>query len=96
MPLAQIDAGDLYYEVVGEGPPLLLIAGFSGNTTGWLPVQPALAEHFTLIMFDNRGAGRSCVPPGPYTTRRWRMTPWRSWITLVWSGRTSSAVPWAA
>jgi 3-oxoadipate enol-lactonase len=68
MPLVQIDAGDLYYEVVGEGPPLLLIAGFSGNTTGWLPVQPALAEHFTLIMFDNRGAGRSCVPPGPYTT----------------------------
>jgi pimeloyl-ACP methyl ester carboxylesterase len=68
MPLAQIDAGDLYYEVAGEGPPLLMIAGFSGNTTGWLPVQPALAEHFTLIMFDNRGAGRSCVPPGPYTT----------------------------
>ena len=68
MPLAQIDAGDLYYEVIGEGPPLLLIAGFSGNTTSWLPVQPALAEHFTLIMFDNRGAGRSCVPPGPYTT----------------------------
>ncbi len=70
MPLAQIDAGDLYYEVAGEGPPLLLIAGFSGNTTGWLPVQPALAEHFTLIMFDNRGAGRSFVPPGPYTTAR--------------------------
>ena len=68
MPLAQIDAGDLYYEILGEGPPLLLIAGLSGNTTGWLPVQPALAEHFTLIMFDNRGAGRSCVPPGPYTT----------------------------
>jgi len=67
MPLAQIEAGDLYYEVDGEGPPLLLIAGFSGNTTGWLPVQPALAEHFRLIMFDNRGAGRSCVPPGPYT-----------------------------
>lgn len=67
MPRTRIDAGDLYYEVVGEGPPLLLIAGFSGNTTGWLPVQPALAEHFTLIMFDNRGAGRSCVPPGPYT-----------------------------
>ncbi|MDQ2655057.1 MAG: alpha/beta hydrolase [Chloroflexota bacterium] len=68
MPVARIDAGDLYYEVAGEGPPLLLIAGFSGNTTGWLPVLPALAEHFTLIMFDNRGAGRSCVPPGPYTT----------------------------
>lgn len=68
MPRVQIDAGELYYEVVGEGPPLLMIAGFSGNTTGWLPVQPALAEHFTLIMFDNRGAGRSCVPPGPYTT----------------------------
>lgn len=68
MPLAQIDAGDLYYEIVGEGPPLLLIAGFGANTTNWQMLQPALAEHFTLIMFDNRGAGRSCVPPGPYTT----------------------------
>ena len=67
MPLARIYAGERYDEVVGEGPPLLLIAGFSGNTTGWLPVQPAMAEHVTLIMFDNPGAGRSCVPPGPYT-----------------------------
>ncbi|MFT4040623.1 MAG: alpha/beta fold hydrolase [Thermomicrobiales bacterium] len=67
MPLFETDAGDLYFEVMGDGPPLLLIAGFSGNTTGWLPLQPALAEHFTLIMFDNRGAGRSATPPGPYT-----------------------------
>lgn len=68
MPVFEIDAGPLFYEVTGEGPPLLLIAGFGANTTNWQALQPALAQHFTLIMLDNRGAGRSCVPPGPYTT----------------------------
>jgi 3-oxoadipate enol-lactonase len=56
---------DLYYEERGSGPPLLLLPGLS--STGF--TIPALEPHFRSITLDNRGAGRSSVPPGPYTTR---------------------------
>lgn len=68
MPTFQTGAGALYYEEAGAGEPLLLIAGFGANTTAWRMLRPALEPHFRLIMLDNRGAGRSAVPPGPYTT----------------------------
>ncbi len=70
MPLAAINGLNLYYEEAGSGPPLLLIAGLSGTTLGWAMLLPALAAHFRVIAFDNRGAGRSSAPPGPYTTRQ--------------------------
>src|SRR3954470_2981688 len=68
MPSVLFNELELYYEETGSGPPLLLIAGLSGNTLGWSMLQPVLAEHFRVIAFDNRGAGRSSAPPGPYTT----------------------------
>ena len=70
MPLDQAYGIDLYYEETGSGEPLLLISGLSGNTLGWEPIRPALAERFRVISFDNRGAGRSSAPPGPYSTRQ--------------------------
>ena len=56
---------DLSYEERGSGPPLLIIPPLS--STGF--TISALEPHFRSITFDNRGAGRSSVPPGPYTTR---------------------------
>lgn len=56
----------LHYEVQGEGPPLLLIAGLGANHLSWAPAVPLLADRFTCISFDNRGTGRSSAPPGPY------------------------------
>ncbi len=53
------DGIQLYYELKGSGPPLLLIAGLASDSRSWLPVADGLAERFTLIMPDNRGAGRS-------------------------------------
>src|SRR4051794_31885415 len=57
---------DLYYEETGSGPPLLNIPPLS--STGF--TIPALEPHFRFITFDNRGAGRSSAPPGPYTMRQ--------------------------
>jgi 3-oxoadipate enol-lactonase len=57
----------LHYEMTGSGPELLLIAGLGANRNSWAPVLPQLSERHTCITFDNRGAGRSDVPEGPYS-----------------------------
>jgi pimeloyl-ACP methyl ester carboxylesterase len=55
------------WERHGSGAPLLLIHGLGYARWGWEPVLPGLAEHFEVILFDNRGIGESDAPPGPYT-----------------------------
>lgn len=57
----------LHYEITGSGPELLLISGLGANCNAWAPVLPQLSERHTCVTFDNRGAGLSDVPPGPYT-----------------------------
>jgi pimeloyl-ACP methyl ester carboxylesterase len=59
MPVLRANDIDLYYEIAGAGPPLMLIAGLGSDRASWGPVAPALARHFTLIMPDNRGAGQT-------------------------------------
>jgi len=59
MPTIPINDLDLYYETAGEGPPLLLIAGFASDSQSWAPVIPRLSEHYRLIMPDNRAVGRT-------------------------------------
>ncbi|MBV7504027.1 alpha/beta hydrolase [Bacillus sp. sid0103] len=58
---------NLYYEVHGEGEPLLLIMGLSLNSKSWFRTIPALSEHFKVIIFDNRGTGLSDKPNTPYS-----------------------------
>ncbi|MGJ8546279.1 MAG: alpha/beta fold hydrolase [Sulfitobacter sp.] len=49
----------LHYEINGEGPPLLLIAGMLSDHATFAPLMPALTQHFTVIRPDNRTAGRT-------------------------------------
>lgn len=57
----------LYWESTGSGPPVLLVMGLGMAATGWWRTIPVLAEGLRVIAFDNRGAGRSDRPTGPYT-----------------------------
>jgi pimeloyl-ACP methyl ester carboxylesterase len=66
MPFCQCPDVRLYYEVQGRGPDLLFISGLNGGTWSWYPQVPFFQEHYRTIVFDNRGAGRSDLPPGPY------------------------------
>jgi 3-oxoadipate enol-lactonase len=64
-----VTVGDIrmYYEIHGEGGPLLMIMGLGGHILDWECVLPEkLAEGRQVIVFDNRGAGRSDQPAGPY------------------------------
>src|SRR5438132_543011 len=56
-----------YYELIGEGEPLLLIPGLGATCRLWDPIVPELAQHFTLIMRDTRGMGLSKAKKKPRT-----------------------------
>lgn len=59
MPYTTIPSGKTYYEVHGEGEPLLLHPGFGCTVEIYWRNMLPLAEHFRVIVFDPRGAGRS-------------------------------------
>jgi pimeloyl-ACP methyl ester carboxylesterase len=64
------DGTRLYYEVTGQGPPLVLVGGKTSTIAGaWWRHIPVLSRHFRVIALDNRGAGQSDKPDRPYTTR---------------------------
>lgn len=67
MPTTKANGIEIYFEVHGEGPPLLLIMGLGANATAWWKQVPAFSEHYRVIAFDNRGAGRSEKPVGAYS-----------------------------
>lgn len=66
---ATINGANLYYEIHGGGAPLLMIQGWGAEISNWQNVIEPLSKNFKLIIFDNRGMGRSEVTPGDYTTR---------------------------
>lgn len=67
MPRVRVNDISIAYEVHGQGRPLLLIAGVGYGGWFWHKIVPPLAEHFQVIVFDNRGAGDSDKPAGLYT-----------------------------
>lgn len=68
MPMVRSSDADISYAVTGSGTPVLLIMGLAADSAMWVMQVPALvAEGYEVITFDNRGAGRSSTPPGPYS-----------------------------
>jgi 3-oxoadipate enol-lactonase len=45
-------------------PWMVLVQGLGFDRSGWAPVIDGLAEHFALLLVDNRGSGRSDAPTG--------------------------------
>ncbi|HMA37677.1 MAG TPA: alpha/beta hydrolase [Chloroflexia bacterium] len=67
MPQIPINDSVLYYELHGQGPPLVFIHGLGSSTQDWAYQVAALAPTYTVLTFDLRGHGQSARPPGPYT-----------------------------
>lgn len=66
MPTIGVDGAELYYEIEGSGPTLVLLNGIFQRVERWEAVLPGLSG-FRVLRYDMRGQGRSSVPPGPYT-----------------------------
>jgi pimeloyl-ACP methyl ester carboxylesterase len=66
VPTAEANGQTLYYEVHGEGEPLLCVMGLAADTLAWLPQVPAFAAAHRTVIFDNRDVGRSSLADGPY------------------------------
>ena len=69
MPKALVNDIHIDYEIHGDGPPLVLIAGLGYPKWMWHKMVPGLAAHFRVITFDNRGVGESDKPAGPYSAQ---------------------------
>ena len=67
MPHVVNEGAELYWEAHGSGPPLLLIMGLSFTHEMWFRILPCLENRYRVVLFDNRGMGRSSVPRGPYS-----------------------------
>lgn len=63
--LARINGNEIYYAVIGEGRPILMMHGGPGLDHTYLrPWLDPLAEHFQVIYYDHSGNGRSPRPDG--------------------------------
>jgi 3-oxoadipate enol-lactonase len=66
MPLVNINGIDLYYEVHGEGPALVLAHGGGGSHLSWWQQVPEFSKRYKVITFDHRSFGNSPdAPNGP-------------------------------
>ncbi len=68
MPTVQANGIDVYYEVQGEGAPLIMIPYLAADQACYAFQVPDYAQHFTCYTVDLRGAGLSGKPEGDYTT----------------------------
>lgn len=67
MPKVKVGDISIYYEVHGKGEPLVMIMGASGNIEWMRQAIPVYSREYRLVLFDNRGAGRTDGPDIPYT-----------------------------
>ena len=61
----KVNGIDLYYEVFGDGPPLLLIHGGAATIESWYGQIPEFSKKFKVIAVDSRGHGRTQDAEGP-------------------------------
>jgi pimeloyl-ACP methyl ester carboxylesterase len=70
MPKVKVNDIQMYYEVKGEGFPLVMITGRGESLDGCDPrLVEELSRKYKLVMFDNRGAGRTYVSDRKYTIK---------------------------
>jgi 3-oxoadipate enol-lactonase len=67
----EVNGVDLWYEVSGEGEPVMQIHGAGFGHSNFVPATPELAKHFKVVDYDMRGYGRSDRPVQDYDMEVW-------------------------
>jgi 3-oxoadipate enol-lactonase len=70
MPRISSDDAEIFYEVLGSGPPIVLLHPFPANHDLWKPAAQALVTRYRIILPDLRGHGDSGVGEGPATMEK--------------------------
>lgn len=65
--MVAVNGIQMYYEIRGEGKPLVLIAGLATDLTKYDGMIAKLSQSYKVVAFDNRGAGRTDKPDIPYS-----------------------------
>lgn len=69
MPIIKVSNIEIYYEIHGEGEPLLLIHGLGSSSRDWEYQIPKFSKLYKVIIIDLRGHGKTSKPKGPYSIR---------------------------
>ncbi len=69
MPTVNASDINIYYEIHGDGEPLLMIQGYGRYSGHWTTLIPPFSKEYRVIIFDNRGTGRTDKPETPYTIK---------------------------
>lgn len=64
------DDAEIFYEVIGDGPDVVLLHPFPANHDIWMPVAEVLSSRYRVILPDLRGHGDSTPGEGPATMAR--------------------------
>lgn len=67
MPIMKVGDINMYYEILGEGEPLLILQGMGVEITSAYGVINEFAKNYKVIAVDNRGVGRTDMPDSPYS-----------------------------
>ncbi|ADP83759.1 alpha/beta fold hydrolase [Pseudofrankia inefficax] len=67
MPTAAVNGIEIYFERHGEGPRLLFVNGSGATLERLGPLLDILAAQFDLLAHDQRGLGKTEIPPDPYS-----------------------------
>jgi 3-oxoadipate enol-lactonase len=67
---APVQGGELYYEVAGSGPAVVLLHAGIADLRMWDEQLPVLAERHTVVRYDARGFGRTRTEPVSFSNRQ--------------------------
>ena len=67
MPTVKVNDINMYYEIHGEGEPLIFVQGMGLEISSVVPFTAEFAKKYRVIAFDNRGVGRTDKPNESYS-----------------------------